>query len=43
LIKKTLVDQDSAGREALLINERDVIQYEKQQVVVSNKSKVMIP
>jgi hypothetical protein len=29
LIKKALIDQESAGRETLLINERDVIEYEK--------------
>jgi hypothetical protein len=29
LIKKALVEQESAGREALLINEKDVIEFEK--------------
>lgn len=36
LIKKALVDQESAGREALLINEKDVIQYEKEHMKVKN-------
>ena len=32
LIKKALVDQDSsAGKEALIINEKDVLKYEKMQ------------
>lgn len=30
LIQKALVDQEAAGREALLINEKDVIQFERQ-------------
>lgn len=29
LIKKALVDHEPSGREALIINERDVIEFEK--------------